>query len=282
MNVVHLKTELIALLQERRKNAKIVGFVPTMGALHTGHLSLINRAQEKSDVVVISIFVNPTQFNDATDLKNYPRNLTNDLKILGENYKDLIIFAPDAQEIYGDHLEAQIYNFGTLATVMEGKYRTGHFEGVGTVLQKLFTIINPDKAFFGEKDYQQFLIVKQLVTQLALPIKVIGCPINREESGLARSSRNKRLTPTEQQEATLLYKSLNWTKNHFKTTPITSIIEKVTHDFKDHPSFELEYFEIADANTLASAKNIEPHKKYRAFLAAKIGNVRLIDNMALN
>src|SRR5699024_6322423 len=158
--VIHSKNDLVGLLKERQNSGKIVGLVPTMGALHQGHLSLIKRAKRESDCVVVSIFVNPTQFDNPSDLAQYPSGLEADVKMLDQNFDGIIVFAPDAKEVYGDEIVAEHFDFGQLASVMEGRYRTGHFDGVGTVLSKLFRIINPDKAFFGEKDYQQLLIVK--------------------------------------------------------------------------------------------------------------------------
>lgn len=282
MNVVHLKKELTQLLKERRKSSDIVGFVPTMGALHEGHFSLIRQALADSDCVVVSIFVNPTQFDNPDDLQKYPKSLEQDVQKLKGVSDDLILFIPTTEEIYTNGLVSEEFDFGGLTTKMEGKYRNGHFEGVGTVLKKLFHIVQPDKAFFGEKDYQQLLIVKKLVALLKLPIAIISCPISREKNGLARSSRNRRLSDFEQEEATLLYKSLVWAKKNFGKKSPDFLIEKVKRNFELHPQLHLDYFEIADAATLEHTQEIEEDKKYRAFIAAYYGEVRLIDNIALN
>lgn len=282
MQILRRKKKLTVLLDERRKPSKIVGFVPTMGALHQGHLSLIEKAQEESDVVVVSIFVNPTQFDKPSDLENYPLNLEADVEKLEKEFKNIIVFAPNAGEVYGEKIASETFDFGSLATKMEGKFRSGHFDGVGTVLKKLFEIVNPNKAFFGEKDYQQFLIVKKLITLIDQSIEIVGCPISRQENGLARSSRNKRLTKQQQDEAKILYESLKYAKTKFGTNDVKSIVDEVTGNFKKNPLFELEYFEIANAETLETAKTVETNRNYRAFIAAHINGVRLIDNMPLN
>lgn len=280
--VIHQKKKLTDLLNESRKSAKTIGLVPTMGTLHQGHFSLIEKAQAESDLVVVSIFVNPTQFDKKSDLENYPQNLDEDVQKIDRNFENIIIFAPNVNEVYGSDLTSEQFDFGPLATKMEGRFRSGHFDGVGTVLKKLFGIIEPDKAFFGEKDYQQFLIVKKLVDLIDQPIEIVGCPINRQENGLARSSRNKRLSKTEQDEATLLYKSLKKAEENFGTKDANIIIDQVQQDFKAHNGLKLDYFEIADAETLESARTIENNRNYRAFIAAHLNGVRLIDNMALN
>jgi len=282
VELIHDKNELISLLKQRRSENNIVGYVPTMGALHQGHLSLVSIAQQQSDIVVISIFVNPTQFDNADDLEKYPKTLAEDLQKLKENFDNLIIFAPNNEEVYENNLTSEKFDFGELAQQMEGASREGHFDGVGTILKKFFTLIQPDKAFFGEKDFQQLLIVKKLVEILNLPIEIIGCPIHREENGLARSSRNKRLTADQQKEASFIYEMLSKAKTKIKTNSISSIIKEIKQDFKSNENFNLDYFEIVDAENLKSVEKIEENKKYRAFIAAYLGEVRLIDNIALN
>lgn len=283
METIHFKNELTTHLETRREKGEIIGFVPTMGALHEGHLSLITKATKNADLVVVSIFVNPTQFDKPSDLENYPKRIENDLAILRQKFKDLLIFVPQTAEIYGKDLKAEKFDFGELATKMEGRSRTGHFDGVGTILKKLFKIIQPDTAYFGEKDYQQLLIVRKLVTILGLPVKIVGCPIRREENGLAKSSRNKRLSAAQRKEAALLYKSLKNAQNNFNQKPLPIIIEDIKMKFDSNPCFKLDYFEIAEATSLSPiTTSATKHKKYRAFIAARIGEVRLIDNMALN
>lgn len=283
MLLIHSKNELKSELNQLRENNQTIGYVPTMGALHEGHLSLIEKSVSNCNSTVISIFVNPTQFDNPEDLDKYPRNVANDLKKLKERFSDnLLIFAPSSTEIYGEELQAEQFDFGEIENKMEGASRDDHFNGVGTVLKKFFTLINPDQAFFGEKDYQQLLIVKKLVEILNLPLQIVGCPVSRTKKGLARSSRNKRLTPQQKKEALLLYKSLKWTKINFGVKTAAALVNKIKQDFKSHPDFTLDYFEIADAETLESVTNFKDNKKYRAFIAAFIGEVRLIDNMALN
>ncbi len=273
---------LQAAMLKLKNNAQIVGLIPTMGALHEGHLSLIREAKRQSDVVVVSIFVNPTQFNNSSDLDKYPRTLEEDLKLLKQNFKDLIIFSPTINEVYGESITSEKFEFGKLAHQMEGKYRDGHFDGVGTILKKLFTIVQPDKAFFGEKDYQQLLIVKKLIALTGQNVEIIGCPISREENGLARSSRNKRLSEEEQEKATFIFKTLKEAKEKFGTKNVLLLKQEIEEKFNHQAFLELEYFEISEADTLIPATQIEEHKKYRAFVAAYANDVRLIDNIALN
>lgn len=282
MNLVHQKKELQSLLNERRKQSESIGLVPTMGALHEGHLSLIHTAIAQCDQVVISIFVNPTQFDNDADLQKYPRTLEDDIKLLENKFDNLIIFAPENHEIYGDQAKSAHFEFGKIANKMEGASRAGHFDGVGTILEILFKTVAPDKAYFGEKDYQQLLIVKKLVEILNLPIDIVGCPISRQENGLARSSRNTRLTPGQQEKASFIFKCLIKAREKFDSLPPVSLIEEIKQDFENNPDFKLDYFEIVNQENLEPISNIVNGQKYRAFVAAEIGGVRLIDNMALN
>ena len=284
VQVFHTKEALNRQLLPHRNKHENIGLVPTMGALHTGHISLINAALQACEVVVVSIFVNPTQFNNNADLDAYPRSLDSDIKLLEQECASCIVFAPETTEIYPNGLKTEHFEFGELAAQMEGKYRNGHFDGVGTVLKRLFDILQPDKAFFGEKDYQQLLIVKKLITLTEQAVEIIGCPINREENGLAKSSRNKRLTAKEQEQASFIYTGLQQVKRDFGTKSAEEITKWVEQAFKEHPLLDLEYFEIANAESLLSIdKNIKnPDKKYRAFIAAYANKVRLIDNIALN
>jgi pantoate--beta-alanine ligase len=265
----------------KAKNQRI-GFVPTMGALHEGHLSLIDFALGDCDLVVVSIFVNPTQFNRAEDLKNYPRTLASDLALLAPYKHDIIVYAPSPEEVYKNGVVSKSYRFGALETVMEGAHRPGHFDGVGTVLNLLFRQINPDKAYFGEKDYQQLLIVKKLVQKERLDIDIVGCPIHRQDDGLALSSRNARLTPAQLQAAPFIYQTLLQVKKDFGTKSARTLKEWVTAQFAAREDLELEYFEIANIDGLRPLSRKRNHQKYRAFLAVYAGPVRLIDNMALN
>lgn len=273
-----LKKQIGAFKNEGLK----IGFVPTMGALHDGHLSLIKAALSVSDRVIVSIFVNPTQFDNLQDLEKYPRTLDEDISRISEISKDVLIFSPPAAEVYGGDITSQVFYFDGLEHQMEGKYRKGHFNGVGTIVKKLFELVEPDKAFFGEKDYQQLQIIRKMVAKEGLNVEVIGCPTNREANGLARSSRNERLDPVARQNAALLYKMLQKARENFGTKSATDIISWVSEELQANPDLKLEYFEIANADTLESIGEKENGQRYRAFIAAYSGDIRLIDNIALN
>jgi pantoate--beta-alanine ligase len=263
-------------------NRKTIGFVPTMGALHVGHISLVEQANLENDCVVVSIFVNPTQFDNPNDLLKYPRTIENDIAHLKRFSKNIFIFSPSALELYNNNINSKSYNFSGIESEMEGKHRIGHFDGVGNVLNLFFRIIKPNKAYLGEKDFQQLRIVRKLVEIENLPVKVIGCPTIRETSGLAMSSRNKRLNNEQLKEAILIYKTLLKIKENFNLLSILKLTQLVEKEFKSHPSLTLEYFEIADTETLKTGIYKSKKKKYRAFIASFIGGIRLIDNMALN
>lgn len=282
MKLIKTTAELNLVLAQERKSKKKIGLVPTMGALHEGHLNLVKRALFKSDVVIVSIFVNPTQFNDQNDLNAYPRTLEKDIGRLSEVSSTLIVFHPDAQELYGDLLKAKSFDFKQLDSVMEGAHRPGHFDGVATVVELLFKSTRPTIAFFGEKDYQQTLIVKQLVKQKRLGILIEVCPTIRESNGLARSSRNERLSAQGRLRAAFIYEQLMWVKRRFSTASFERMRSAVTESFAEAADFELEYFEIAQVPELILSLERKKNKKYRAFIAARIEGVRLIDSIALN
>jgi len=271
---------LQSYLSEFKGSSKI-GFVPTMGALHRGHLSLVERAKKENDLVVASIFVNPTQFDRAEDLLKYPKTLESDKQLLNSVGCD-VIFAPSVQEMYPEKIASQKFNFAGLDEVMEGKFRLGHFDGVGTVVKRLFDIVKPDNADFGEKDYQQLMIVKKMVETEKIPVNIVGCRISREPDGLAKSSRNKRLTEFQRLEAPLIYKSLQKAKAMFPNNDLEKIKIMVSDKFFGNEILKLEYFEIADATTLHPADKKTEDKKYRDFIAVSADTVRLIDNIALN
>lgn len=287
--VIHTtKDTLTQALSLRRKDdcqedKKIkIGFVPTMGALHKGHLSLVHRALEENDVVVVSIFVNPTQFNNSTDLEKYPRTPEKDLSLLEDVTKDLIIYLPQVSDIYEEKVASNEYDFEGLENEMEGKHRKGHFDGVGTVLSKFFKIVKPNNAYFGEKDFQQLQIVKKLVAVENLPVNIVGCEILREDNGLAMSSRNARLTKQQFEEAAIIYKVLKEVREKFGSHSISELNKIVSERFLLNTDIELEYFEIANEETLKASEFKNDSNKYRAFIAAFLGEVRLIDNMPLN
>jgi len=280
MKVYKTKSELIFFLSKIKKDKKSIGFVPTMGALHEGHLSLVEKSMKKNDFTVVSIFVNPTQFDNKEDLGKYPKTFDNDVKLL-ESVNCDVLFFPSVEEIYNDTIEAENFNFDGLEHKMEGKYRDDHFNGVGTIVKTLFEIVRPNKAYFGRKDFQQLQIVKKMVEKHGLPIKIKGCDIYRENDGLAMSSRNTRLTKEYRESAPFIYKTLKKAKKKIKEKSANEVMEWVRKQFEKHPLLELEYFTIADEKTLETATIIDSGKKYRAFIAVFAGDIRLIDNIRL-
>lgn len=260
-----------------------VGFVPTMGALHNGHLSLVQKGLSQNDIVVVSVFVNPTQFDNKEDLVKYPRTLEADVTLLSTiSDKTIIVYAPTVDDIYEGKVQSQSFKFDGLEHEMEGAFRDGHFDGVGTIVKRLFEIVKPHTAYFGEKDFQQLQIIKKLAELYHLPVKVIGCPIHRADDGLAMSSRNTRLTIEHREVAPFIYKTLNTAKTKFGTKSAKNVTEWVVKQFKKQPLLELEYFIIADVKTLKPVKRKSIKKTYRAFIAVYAGDIRLIDNIALN
>jgi pantoate--beta-alanine ligase len=282
MHIFKNKTELVEHLKSISKPKKTVGFVPTMGALHLGHLSLLQEAIKQNNIVVISIFVNPTQFNNPEDLEKYPRTLEADIKKIQSVSNDIILFAPSVNDIYHGNTISEHFEFDGLENQMEGQFRPGHFDGVGTIVKRLFEIVNPQNAYFGEKDFQQLQIVKKMVEKLKIPINVIGCPIFREPNGLAMSSRNERLTEIEKQQAALIYKTILHAKKLFGTKSAKTVSDWVTKTFEKNTSFELEYFQISDESTLVPCLKKNKNKKYRAFIAVFVNKIRLIDTISLN
>ena len=279
MKVLKSKKTLIDYVERQREMGKKIGFAPTMGALHEGHLSLYKAAKKENDEVISSIFVNPTQFNNPDDFQKYPKTLEKDLELLEKAGVDAV-YVPNVEEMYPDGLSSKKYDFDGLENEMEGKYRPGHFDGVGTIVEELFRQVQPHNAYFGEKDYQQLAIIKKMVEKTKLPVKIHGVPTLREEDGLAMSSRNVRLTETQRKEATIIYETLTKVKEWFKVISLEEIKQKVTDIFRNS-NFELEYFVIADEEMLKEANAIDENKEYRAFIVAYADTVRLIDNMHL-
>lgn len=272
---------LLEMLDKLRAEGKKVGFVPTMGALHEGHIFLVKQARAQNDIVVASIFVNPTQFNNKNDLLHYPRTLDADRKLLEEAGCDFL-FVPEVHEMYPDGVEekgAKI-DLGGLDEVMEGAHRPGHFAGVIQVVKKLFDAIGPCKAYFGEKDFQQLAVIRRMVKEWKMPQEIIPCPIVREKDGLAMSSRNMRLTPEERKIAPAISKALFKAKEAWKDHSVAEIKEIVTAVINSQPLLKLEYFEIADINTLQPAKE-DQKRNVVACIAVHLGAVRLIDNIVL-
>ncbi|MBF4467584.1 pantoate--beta-alanine ligase [Flavobacterium sp. LC2016-12] len=282
MHIFYGKVALIAYLKTIKTTNSTIGFVPTMGALHQGHLALMQRSLKENDDTVVSIFVNPTQFNNPEDLAKYPRTLEEDVKKMRGLSDKMILYAPSVEDIYEGKTISQDFDFDGLENQMEGKFRPGHFNGVGTIVKRLFEIVTPTNAYFGEKDFQQLQIVKKMVEKNHLPVNVVGCPIFREDNQLAMSSRNERLTAEERKEASIIYKTLTEAKEIFKTKSPEETIEFVENSFKDNPRFDLEYFVIADESTLLPIENKSKDKNYRAFIAVFVNSIRLIDTISLN
>ncbi len=260
-------------------NEKSIGFVPTMGALHMGHISLLKKAFTENDVVVTSIFVNPTQFNNQEDLINYPSTLEDDLKLICEISEEIVVFTPSVQEMYQENVRSKNYDFEGIDLYLEGLDRPGHFDGVGTIVEELLRIVSPDKAYFGEKDFQQLLIVKSLVKQLQLPIEIISCPIVREANGLAMSSRNSRLTQTQRDRAVFIYDSLNLAIELAKNNNPQQLKKLIEQRFSKEADFDLKYFEIACVDNFLPVTEFEANKHYRFLIAVVFHDVRLIDNI---
>ena len=280
MKIFNNRTLLNSVIKEYKQTNKKIGFVPTMGALHHGHLFLIEQAKKKNDIVVASIFVNPTQFNNKEDLENYPKTVENDIQML-KNVDCDILFIPSVEEIYHKKIVSKKFYFDGLENKMEGKFRLGHFDGVGTIVKTLFEIVAPTTAYFGEKDFQQLQIVKKLVKKHKLPISVKGCAIFREKDGLAMSSRNARLNNEQRNAAPFIYKVLKIAKKKFITENHDFVTKWVENQFENHSLLKLEYFTIAEEKSLETIKVKQFEKKYRAFIAVFAGNIRLIDNIQL-
>lgn len=281
MKIFNKKLDLQQFLAPFYLEKKAVGLVPTMGALHEGHLSLIQKALSENDIVVVSIFVNPTQFNNAEDLEKYPRNLSGDIKTIEHLSQQVVIFAPEISEMYENTPKAISFDFGGLDKVMEGKFREGHFQGVATIVEKLFELVKPTRAYFGEKDYQQILIIKSMLEQRKLPVTLVPCPIVREESGLAMSSRNERLSPEGRKQAAFIYSVLQEARKLFTTAPVAEVEAFVKEQFSQKEGFDLEYFTITKADTLEEITEKDPSESYRVFITVYVEGVRLIDNIAL-
>ena len=277
MNVFTKIVEIKEYLSKLRANGLTIGFVPTMGALHEGHLSLLRKAKQENDICICSIFVNPLQFNNIEDLIKYPRPIEKDIDIL-TSVNCAILFNPSEKEIYPEPGNT-IFDFGGLDKYMEGASRPGHFNGVAVIVNKLFEIINPNKAYFGEKDYQQLTIIKYLVKALNIPVKIVACPTLRESDGLAMSSRNLRLSSEERKVAPLIYSTLSEIKKMYKSNTIEDIKRFVKNSIHKCPLMKLEYFEIVNTETLVPVNVIDDSYSRIACIAVYLGNIRLIDNI---
>ena len=251
-----------------------------MGSLHNGHLSLVEKAVKKNSNVIVSIFVNPTQFDNKSDLENYPQNLKNDLEQL-QKFNNVLVYVPDIKDLYPKNTSSKKYNFGRLDKIMEGKSRVNHFNGVATIVEKLFKIFKPNFAYFGEKDFQQLIIIKSLLKQKSLKVKIISCPTVRENDGLAMSSRNKLLNKKERKTATVLYRTLLEAKGLMNSSEPKEIEKTISTKFSNIKDVDLLYFKILTEGSFADLKNLKDKENFRAFIACNIGNIRLIDNMIL-
>lgn len=272
--------ELREILALKRQEEKTIGFVPTMGALHQGHISLIEISKKQTQITVCSIFVNPTQFNNANDLTLYPRTPEADIKLLKEAGCD-ILYMPEVNDIYPEN-DVRQFNFGYLDTILEGAHRPGHFNGVGQVVSILLEGIMPGKAFFGSKDYQQVMIVRSLVKQLHLPIEIVACPILRESDGLAMSSRNTRLSAEERKTAALIPEFMQKAKQIVLDKGVNAAKSFITDSISNEPTMKLDYYEICDAESLKVISDISEEKQAVSLIAVFVGNIRLIDNWMIN
>lgn len=277
MEVISKKVQLTALIEKLKSEGKKVGFVPTMGALHKGHISLLKACKKNNDVAVVSIFVNPTQFNDKEDLKRYPRTVDQDLISLKNNNCD-IAFVPDVEEIYPEE-DKRVFNFGYMESVMEGAKRPGHFNGVGQVVSKLFDIVQPHRAYFGMKDFQQIAVIKNMVKQLHSEVEIIPCPIIREDDGLAMSSRNTLLEPDYRKNAPHIYKVLQEATQRTSEMNVKELKTWVVNEINKNPYLEVEYFEIVDDTELHPIHDWKEKKRKIGCVAVYAGKIRLIDNI---
>jgi len=270
---------LSRLIKKAKANSQIIALVPTMGALHKGHLSLVKKAKARADLVVVSIFVNPTQFGPGEDLKKYPRNLKQDLKTL-RPFKPLLVFNPQVKDMYPQGFETSV-EVGPLSRILCGRARPKHFKGVATVVSKLFNIVQPDLAFFGEKDYQQLVIIKKLVSDLNYPIEIVPCPIVREHDGLALSSRNAYLNKKERRSAAILYRSLRHARQlaQLKKDPRRIKINLLDYIQLHEPGVKVDYLEILDPYDLSPKKDLKGQAL--AVMAVYVGKTRLIDNLMI-
>lgn len=279
MQIIEKVSELLTYVENGKNKGLKTGLVPTMGALHKGHLSLVKRSREDNDVTIVSLFVNPTQFNNPEDLATYPRQQEEDFKLLAQEGVD-IVFAPTEDEIYPEGFNKnKIFNLGKTSEVMEGKYRPGHFQGVALVVNRLFQLWRPTHAYFGMKDFQQIAVIKEMVKNEGLDVEIIACPIVREETGLAFSSRNQLLNETERKEAAVIYQVLNASKDYLKNHSVEETIKYVSDTLNSKDGFKVEYFEIVDGETLLPVEELDEAKYVVGCITVYVGDVRLIDNI---
>lgn len=280
LEIFKTKAALKAFLQPLKASGKKIALVPTMGALHNGHISLIKLAQQNADIIICSIFVNPTQFTDPKDLEKYPRPIEHDLAMLADAGCNGV-FMPSVDEMYPTGAdEAWHIDLGNAEFLLEGEFRKGHYQGVTQIVKKLFDAVEPDIAMFGQKDFQQVLMIKNMLAYFKLPITIITCPIIREDDGLAMSSRNIHLSPDDRKHSLVLSKSLQFVIDHFNEYSLTELVDKAKSFYRNIDGVELDYFTIANGNTLEPAKS-KDESNLVALVAAKVGSTRLIDNMII-
>ncbi len=277
MEIYKKTNTIIERISALKREEKIIGFVPTMGALHKGHISLIKASMQKNDFTIASIFVNPTQFNDPNDLENYPRTLDADIEKLEKANCD-IVFIPNVEEMYPNQ-EKRKFDFGYLEKIMEGKYRSGHFNGVATIVSKLFDIIIPNNAYFGQKDFQQLAIIRNLVKQYNYPVNIVACPTIRESDGLAMSSRNKLLTNEQREIVPLIYKTLNKAVKKTGDLNVEELKKWLIEQINSNKLIEIEYFDIVNSETLKSIASWDEKCEKTGCIAVKVKKIRLIDNV---
>ncbi len=279
MQLYTLKSQVEISIDKAISLKKTIGLVPTMGSLHQGHLSLLKKAVQSCEVVWVTIFVNPTQFNSKQDLNNYPKNITKDLEMIYEVSKNINVFNPEISEMYENKLKIENFDFQNLDKELEGKYRNNHFSGVGTIVSKLFNIFKPNKAFFGEKDFQQTRIIDRLIKIKNFQTELIVCPTIREKNGLALSSRNALLSTENKNKAAIIYKTLIYFKENLSKSTFQKIYNDCKKEINSLDDFELEYLEITENETLKKVKKIEANKSFRIFICVLVSGVRLIDNI---
>jgi pantoate--beta-alanine ligase len=279
MSLYTLKSEVRRSINKAISLRKTIGLIPTMGSLHKGHLSLIKKGVNSCDVVWVTIFINPTQFNNKNDLNNYPKNIGNDLEMISKISKNINIFYPEISEMYDGTVKMEVFDFQNLDKELEGKYRNNHFNGVGTIVSKLFELFNPNKAFFGEKDFQQTRIINKLIDIKNYKTELIICPTVREKNGLALSSRNSLLSTEDKEKASIIYKMLVYGKENFLKIKFQKIYSNCKKEINSIPGFELEYLEIVDNKSLKKENKIDIKKSYRLFICVLVDSVRLIDNI---
>ena len=282
MVIYFKKNEVIRKVNDAILLNKTIGLVPTMGSLHQGHISLIKKAKKDNDIVWVSIFVNPTQFNSSDDLIKYPKNLKKDAELIEKISDKIEIFSPNEIEIYDGTPKLKVYDFEKLDQELEGKFRKNHFNGVATIVSKLLNLFNPSNVYFGEKDYQQTQIIKKLIFLEKIRVRMVICPTIREKNGLALSSRNNLLSNSDRADSSIIYKSLKILKNNFKTSNLNQIKKDIIIKINKKKNFKVEYLEVVNASTLQIDSKINPKESYRSFICVKANEVRLIDNILLN